>query len=161
MCDSEVMHTRQTIALLAVMAVLLVVAYGASLLTPPVSKDSTVDPEFAKALQKPFNLNPESDIVVRKHEGTFYLLDINPDVHEGGGFWALVKRTGPDIAILDAGNKSEYEMACSVLDLNAVPTGIQRFCTDGFDFIDRTTGATTTQEMIGSIDYPELESGSE
>ena len=149
------MHTRQTIALLAVLAVLLAVAYGASLLKPTATGSSTTDPILAQALQKPFNLTPQSSVVVRKHEGTFYLLDIHPDPSEGGGFWALVKQVGSDIAILDYGNKGEYELRCSLLDSNGVPATLERFCYNEVDLIDRSTGATTTEMDIWDIEDPQ------
>lgn len=155
MCNSEAMQTRQTIALLAVLAVLLAVAYGTSLLTPPTAGTASIDPILTQALQQPFNLTPHSSVVIRKHEGAFYLLDIHPDPSEGGGFWALVKQVGADIAILDYGNKGEYELRCSLLDSNAVPSTLERFCYNEVDLIDRSTGATTTEMDIWDIEDPE------
>lgn len=145
------MKLKQLAAIIGLCVIGLLIAFGLSLLTPPPAEPvvtDQLDEETYKLVESEFKLQPGNSVVTRGHEGNFYFLEVYPNATEGGGFWALVKKTEGALVVIDSGNKSEYEMECAVLEAHMVPTSVQQYCSVGSDILDRVSGETTTQEAL-------------
>ncbi len=140
------MKFKQLVAIVGLSVAGVLIAYGLSLLTPPVplipegQPFEELDATTRAEVEKEFSLPPGNAVYVDRHEGDFYMLSIFPFSTTEGGFWAIVKKTGSDLFVIDSGNKYEYEVLCSLLEEHGVPNSVAPQCDNGNAFIDRSDG---------------------
>ncbi len=150
------MKLKQIIAIIGLLAAGLLFAYGLSLLAPAKTPVSQAELEGSKRelINKQFELGADSGVLVRATESDYGFYEIYPNVHEGGGFWALVHYTANGVETIDSGNKSEYEVSCEVLDKYQVPVSMVLNCTSEAGVIDRATKAVVKDPLQLSEQHP-------
>ncbi len=131
----------------AALAVLLYVFQPTN--NPNHNKVYIFDEKTASEIKKELKLPSEAVIGGAIQENNIYYFNAFPIGDEGPSFWALILKNQDKVQVIDAGNKSQYEIKCALLAQYSVPISMFKYCTnEDSSIINRLTHLKTSPEEI-------------